>query len=439
MKTPEEIELNEKRKILAELLEEQSDREREFATIKAEIRLFERAYEQVLGGRIAELEQLEWQISGLLGSKERKEEHHKYFHTAESGAPFSTGTTRHLDEDIDITSKVAAEKSLKTLYRKVAKAIHPDLATDDEEKSRRQELMAVANLAYQEGDRSRLNKVLKEWQMGPETAKGIDIGAELIRLIRRIAQTRQNIKDLIERIEELRSSDIYCFRQRVDDGLADGIDYLAEMAATVDLDIAKARKRLAVLQGNPEPVEELKVPALETRIIRFPADVSCGLLYLRAISSMDYRDWQKLGPARGAQKIPLDKGVRLDLRGDGNGSCSMEFLELLQPDDLQALFLYDVGNEALGWLSRLNGLQELYLSNSSITDDGLKELACLSGLRRLYIYHTEITDEGLENLCALKSLRWLTLSGTHVTDEGLAAFRSSMPSCRAITFKWRYE
>jgi len=88
MKTPEEIELNEKRKILAELLEEQSDREREFATIKAEIRLFERAYEQVLGGRIAELEQLEWQISGLLGSKERKEEHHKYFHTAESGAPF---------------------------------------------------------------------------------------------------------------------------------------------------------------------------------------------------------------------------------------------------------------------------------------------------------------------------------------------------------------
>jgi len=113
MKTPEEIELNEKRQILAELLEEQSDREREFATIKAEIRLFERAYEQVLGGRIAELEQLEWQISGLLGTRESKEEHHKYFHTAESGASFSTGTTRHLDEDIDITTKIAAEKALK--------------------------------------------------------------------------------------------------------------------------------------------------------------------------------------------------------------------------------------------------------------------------------------------------------------------------------------
>ena len=439
MKTPEEIELNEKRQILAELLEEQSGCEREFATIKSEIRLFERAYEQVLGGRIAELEQLEWQISGLLGTRESKEEHHKYFHTAESGASFSTGTTRHLDEDIDITTKIAAEKSLKSLYRKVAKAIHPDLATDEEEKSRRQELMAVANLAYQEGDRSRLSKVLKEWQMGPETAKGIDIGAELIRLIRRIAQTRQNIKELIERIEELRNSDIYCFRQRVDDGLADGIDYLAEMAATVDLDIAKARKRLAVLQGKPEPVEERQAPALETRIIRFPAEAACGVLYLRAISSVDYRDWQKLGPARGAREIPLDKGVRLDLRGDGEGTCSMEFLELLQPDDLQALFLYDVGNEALTWLSRLNGLQELYLSNSSTTDEGLKELACLSGLRRLYIYHTEITDEGLENLCALKGLRWLTLSGTHVTDEGLAAFRGAMPSCKAITFKWRYE
>lgn len=437
MLTPEEIELNQKRKILAELLEEQSHHERELATIKSEIRLFERAYEQVLGGRIAELEQLEWQISGLLGTGERTEEHHKYFHTATGSSAMPAGTTL-LDDDPETTT-IVEEKSLKALYREVAKTIHPDLARDDDELLRRQELMAVANLAYQEGDRSRLQKILKEWQLGPETTKGEDIGAELIRLIRRIAQTRQNIRDLIERIEELRTSDIYCFRQRVDEGLTDGIDYLAEMAATVDLDIAKARKRLAQLQGQPEPVEERQAPALETRIIRFPAEAPCGTLYLRAISSVDYRDWQKLGPARGAREIPLDKGVRLDVRGDGDGSGAMEFIGQLQPDDLQALFLYDVGNEALTWLSRLSGLQELYLSNTSVTDEGLKELACLTGLRRLYIYHTEITDDGLENLCALKGLRWLTLSGTQTTDEGLAAFRTAMPSCKVITFKWRYE
>lgn len=441
MKTPEEMELLHKRHILAELLEEQSRRERELATIKSEIRLFERAYDQVLGTRIAELEQLEWQISGLLGSGEREEEHHKYFHAAgnASGSSSQASVTSLFDDGPEETISILEEKSLKALYREVAKTIHPDLARDDEEKFRRQELMAVANLAYQEGDRQRLQKILQEWQMGPETAKGVDIGAELIRLIRRIAQTRLNVQELIERIEDLRLSDIYRFRHRVDEGLTEGIDYLAEMAATVDLDIVKARKRLAKLQGRPEPAEERHAPPLETRIIRFPSKKSCGTIYLRAISSVDYRDWKKLGAARGAKEIPQNKGVRLDVRGNGDGRTSMEFLEQMQADDLQALFLYEVGNDALTWLGRLSGLQELYLSNTAITDEGLKELTCLSGLRRLYIYHTEISDQGLEHLCTLKGLRWLTLSGTQVTDDGLAVFRAAMPSCKVITFKWRYE
>lgn len=439
MKTPEEIELHHKRHILAELLEEQSGHERELATIKSEIRLFERAYEQVLGGRIAELEQLEWQISDLLGTGEREEEHHKYFHTADNSGATPQASVTSLFDDGPETTTILEEKSLKALYREVAKTIHPDLARDDEERLRRQELMTVANLAYQEGDHLRLQKVLQEWQMGPETAKGVNIGAELIRLIRRIAQVRQNIQDLIERIDELHLSDIYRFRHRVDEGLTEGIDYLAEMAATVDLDIIKARKRLAKLQGKPEPAEERHAPPLETRVIRFPSKKSCGTIYLRNISSVDYRDWKKLGAARGAKEIPQDKGVRLDVRGDGEGKTSMEFLEQMQADDLQALFLYEVGNDAITWLGRLSGLQELYLSNTAITDEGLKELACLSGLRRLYIYHTEISDQGLEHLCALKGLRWLTLSGTQVTDQGLAVFRTAMPSCKVITFKWRYE
>jgi hypothetical protein len=82
MKSPEEIELAKKRSELAELLEEQSLIERELAAIKSEIRIFEHSYEQMLGGKISELEQLEWQISGLLGDVE-DEEHHKYIYTTE--------------------------------------------------------------------------------------------------------------------------------------------------------------------------------------------------------------------------------------------------------------------------------------------------------------------------------------------------------------------
>ena len=437
MKSPEEIELAKKRRELADLLEDQSIAERELAAIKSEIRVFERSYEQMLGSRIAELEQLEWQISGLLGTGEADEEHHKYFHTTESspsGSNFSRTTL--LDDDADSTT-LLEEKSLKSLYREVAKSIHPDLAGDDHDRFRRQELMAIANLAYQEGDRRQLQNILKEWRLGPETATGLDIGSELIRVIRQIAQTRKDIIDINRRIDDLRHSDIYRFRQRVDEGLLDGIDLLAEMAATVDLDIAKARKRLAMLKGESEPQEERLAPPLETRIIRFPAEQNCGMLYTRAIHSVDYRDWLQLGIAKGLREVPVDKGVRLDVRGDAE--AGLEFLASVQPDDLQALFLYDVGDEALEKICHLTGLQELYLSNTSITDDGLKHLTCLTSLKRLYLYHTEITDQGLPNLRQLNWLRWITFSGTQVSERGLAELREALPDCKVITFKWKYE
>jgi len=437
MKSPEEIELGKKRKELAALLEEQSLIERELSAIKAEIRVFERSYEQMLGARIRELEELEWQINGLLGTEEVCEEHHKFFHTTEqdTGRAHISRTTL-LDDDPE-TTPLFEERSLKSLYREVAKTIHPDLASDDHERFLRQELMATANLAYQEGDRYKLQRILHEWSLGPQTAKGLDIGAELIRFIRQIASTRQTIRDLNRQIEELRHSDIYRFRQRVDDGLQDGIDLLAEMAATVDLDIAKAKKRLALLRGEQEPHEERTTPALETRVIRFPTKKSCGTLYMRAINSVDYRDWQKLGAAKGLREIPLDKGVRLDVRGDGKENLG--FLEQLQPNDLQALFLYEVGDTTLNKICTLQGLHELYLSNTQVSDNGLKHLRCLIGLKRLYLYHTAITDQGLPNLYPLTWLRWLTFSGTKVSEKGLAELRAALPDCKVITFKWRYE
>lgn len=436
MKFPEEIELAKKRQELAELLEEQARHERELAAAKAEIRSFERAYEQMLGARISELEQLEWQISGLLGTDEG-EEHQKYYHATENGnTARPIGATSLLDDDPD-TTPVTEEKSLKALYREVAKAIHPDLALDDNERYRRQELMAIANRAYEEGDRCGLQRILREWQLGPETTRGMDIGAELIRMIRMIAHVRQTIQELRDRTAELLESDIYHFKQRVDNALADGIDLLAEMAATVDLDIAKARKRLSMLRGEPEAPDERPTPPLATRIVRFPSDYSCGVLYLRGINSVDYRDWQQLSAARGAREIPLDKALRLDLKGDGGAGLS--FLEQLGPDDLQALFLYDIGDEALSRLCNLQGLKELYLSNTTVSDAGLQHLSCLTGLHRLYIYHTDITDAGLPHLAEMKGLKWLTFSGTKVTEEGLSGLRQTLPGCKVITFKWRYD
>lgn len=433
LKSPEEIELGKKKNELARMQEQLAVHEQAFAELRHEIRKFEQLYEQLLGGRISILEDLEWQLKGLLGNGEAAESDDSCLQD-EDFAHFQIRSDL-LDDDAD-DIKTSSQKSLKSIYREVAKAIHPDLASDDEQRAYRQELMAVANNAYENGDRSVLEDILHEWEQGPEMISGADIAMELVRVIRQIARMQQNIYAVLSKIEELKSTDIYIFKKRVEESGLDGVDLMAEMAATLDLDIIRTRRRLAALRGEQETPEEQNGPALETRLIRFPSDRSYGMLYERNQGSVDYREWQRLGTARGVREVQLEKAVRLDVKGSTESELS--FLDQQQPDDLQALFLYDVNDTALAHLAHLSGLQELYLSNTTISDEGLRQLGKLRGLNRLYIYHTSISDKGLLNLTKLTGLKWLTCSGTDITEEGLARFRQALPGCKAVNFKWRH-
>ena len=437
LKTPEEVELEIKRSELQALKERCSALEAVYSSLKSDIRTFELVYEGVLGARIAILEDLEWQLNGLLDGADAVE---PVTSTAKNDAfAYFHHRTDLLDDegDADPDPKFPPA-NLKSLYRAVAKAIHPDLAPDEEQRLQRQELMAVANHAYEIGDRKVLEDIFFEWEeKGPEPVSELDVALELVRVIREIARMRQNIHALGRQIEELQATDIYSFKIRVDDSLAEGLDLLAEMAAALDLDIIRAKNRLAVLRGDAVvPGEPGRAP-LETRIIRFPVDEPCGTVFERSKSSVDFRDWHRIGLARGAREVFLDKSVRLDVKCScGN---SLGFLDALLADDLQALFLYDADDSSLGHLTHLSGLEELYLSNSAVSDGGLRLLGALSGLKRLYIYHTAISDYGLLNLMRLTGLKTLTCSGTGVTEDGLSRFRQLMPGCKVVNFKWRYD
>jgi len=395
------------------------------------IRQFEQLYEQTLGSRIEVLEELEWQLKGILDNGECLEPDDSGI--AENFESFRTKSDLLDDEE----PKYATEqKSLKSLYREVAKAIHPDLASDDEQRMRRQELMAVANSAYETGDRSILEDIIREWEQRPDQISGNEIAVELVRVIRQIAKARQDIYSVLGKIDELKSTDIYRFKQQVEESASDGIDLMAEMAATIDLDIARISRRLAMLRGYDESFDEESLPPLETRPIRFPSDSSCGLLYERKRGSVDYREWRRSGNAKGVREVHVDNAVRLDIKGcAGKG---LQFLDHLQGEDLQAIFMHEADDRALSHLAHLSGLEELCLSNSSVTDKGLKQLVKLHGLRRLYIYHTGIGDQGLMTLAGLKKLKWLTCSGTNISEEGLERFRKALPDCKAVNFIWRH-
>jgi hypothetical protein len=432
LKTPEEIELEHKYQQLAGVKADLQRREQVYSRLKSEIRAFEQVYEDILGARIQHLEDLEWQLKGLLGETkadgpgEPLKQSPSYTHFQH--------TTDLLDDDE--APQDAANLSLKSLYRGVAKAVHPDLASDESERLRRQELMALANEAYQSGNRQVLIDLLSEWEQAPVSyGSELDIALELVRVIRQLAAVQQNIHAVVRQTEELKQSDIYHFKLRVDDALADGVDLLADMAAAVDQDTARIRRRLSAVRGESgEPAGD-ETP-FETRIVRFPSGQNCGMLFIRKAASLDFRDWQRIGVARGAKEVFLDTSLRLDVRG-GSG-FDTGFLCELQPDDLQALFLYGCDDSVMGHIVHLTGLQELYLSDADITDQGLALLRPLSSLQRLSIYHTAIGDRGLLNLAKLPGLKWLTCSGTAATEEGLILFRKAMPGCKTVNFKWRY-
>src|SRR5262249_47295105 len=93
-------------------------------------------------------------------------------------------------------------ESLKQLFRKVARAIHPDLAEDEAARAKRQQLMAAANHAYETGDETRLVAILTEWEESPEAVAGHGAAADLLRAIRQIAGAQERIETIARELAD---------------------------------------------------------------------------------------------------------------------------------------------------------------------------------------------------------------------------------------------
>lgn len=131
----------------------------------------------------------------------------------------------------------------------MAKRIHPDLAADNADRARRQKLMAEANLAYEEGDEARLRAILEEYESSPETVVGDGTGAELVRVIRKIAQVKRRLAEIDEQAKKIMKTDLFELKQKVDEGSKEGRDVLNEMAVAVNVRIDEAKLTLERNQG----------------------------------------------------------------------------------------------------------------------------------------------------------------------------------------------
>ena len=239
---------------LGELEAKLIQRELDLATFQAELNSFEREYIRIIGSRYAELDKIEAQIAEYFANlNPNNSEAQKNAEKARAKAQESDWAAGETTASRETSKEFKPSDCLKKLYREVAKCIHPDLTTDEKERSKRQQLMAEANQAYQDGDEERLRTILSEWECSPESIKGEGIGANLIRTIRKIAQVQDRLRNIEKQIQILKISDLFQLRLKVITAKEQGRDLMGEMAVQLDEQISRARSHLAkIIQCEEE-------------------------------------------------------------------------------------------------------------------------------------------------------------------------------------------
>jgi CII-binding regulator of phage lambda lysogenization HflD len=133
---------------------------------------------------------------------------------------------------------------IKKLYQEVARSMHPDLTTDEKARIYRHQMMAEANCAYEEGNEDRLREILEQWESSSEAVEGEGTGAELIRVIRKIAQVEARLRAIDAEMAELKASDLWQLKEKVEEAENKKRDLLSEMATVIESKIAEAKQSL---------------------------------------------------------------------------------------------------------------------------------------------------------------------------------------------------
>jgi hypothetical protein len=249
--TPEEEELERKKARLAELEAQLADRELELATLLADLVHFEKRYLQSVGRRYALLDELKAKIAeararqnpASQGARDQaREARSRAQESARAAGVDSAGSPS--PDDARSPSKPSRSESLNRLYRQAAKLLHPDLTLDGKERERRHRLMAEVNEAYARGDEERIRAILREWHASPESVEGDGPGAELVRVIRKIAQVEKRLKSIAAELDQHRQGELFKLKQSVEEAQANGRDLLKDLGERLDREIAQAREEL---------------------------------------------------------------------------------------------------------------------------------------------------------------------------------------------------
>jgi hypothetical protein len=238
--TPDALDLLDKREQLAAVRTKLAERESELAQLRAQLKAFEGRYLRQVGVLYAELDDLEARIAerevDLYDSDAARSRAENARRRAQETHDAAFGDGRQAEE-------FEPPPSLKTLFREVAKRVHPDFARDADEQKHFTLLMARANQAYNRGDTETLQRLLDDHREISASIAGEGAAAELLRITRQIRHAERDMDKLDAERHTLLSSEIAQLHLDAEAAALEHRDLLTELAAKLREQVADARYR----------------------------------------------------------------------------------------------------------------------------------------------------------------------------------------------------
>lgn len=266
--------LERRRTQLIDLQRYLAQQEQEFHSLRSEVQGFVDRYTETLGPHYMELDALESQLhsatsylaealrrNGIAARSPKAPQATELPRLPQlpAGAPLPPEPPGGLVE--------LAPPPLKTLYRRAAMRLHPDLAANDRERAGREQRMMMVNEAYAAGDRPRLEALLLAAGEDPVKVTGGNADAVRNWLSRSEQAVQGRMRVVQAHLVSLTAHPMHQLCKAIARAEAKGLDPLTVMANRLRAQIGERRQELYIGQ-RLQPESDLAAAFLHQRVER---------------------------------------------------------------------------------------------------------------------------------------------------------------------------
>lgn len=231
-------------------------------TFRVEVENFSRLHHQKLGPMYTRLDELDAEIAEIKADRSGDPEDRRKADEArarvmpmpgveelfngwmDGDGLFPEAVAMLTDQPVRPPQRVRPSDEARKLYRELARKAHPDLASDDSERERREEFITRVNAAYARGDEALLRELAEEWAKGPAPKeRGPSHSEELYARLEWLSQRKELLTLVAKEMEESAIGSMLRIAPHDPDRL------LEEIAEQLLAQVAAREEELAALRG----------------------------------------------------------------------------------------------------------------------------------------------------------------------------------------------